>query len=625
MRERQSSANESLDPLIELTSHDPEPPRTYSLDYLFLKRLGRLLRLLFRPPGNTHRFWSPNRETRQKSIFWLYCTFIMASCGKEVLVYFVGLMPSRFYGILTSKDLPGFMAYMVPCFFLVFGISISMSILDFIGGLFALKVRRLLTDHLQDRYVKPKAMYTLVLNHESVDNPDQRITQDIDKLSESLRQIVATLIIAPLLVVYYTWKCWAVGGFVGPLMIYLYFIVGTVISRKLIKPIVNSVFYKELHEGNFRFHHVRLRQYVESIAFSGGEKEENARAHNSLSTLLTYQRSIPFTLLSTTTKNTVANGAFAYLGSILSYMIVAIPIFSGAFDDRDPGELSSIISKNSFVSMYLIYQFTVIIEQSGKLSDLAGYTARVAELLEAMDNVDNEIENIEIDYPYREDDQSESIEFENVDLLSPRSKCVVLGFNLKINKGDHIVLTGPNGCGKTSILRALAGLWPCTKGRVRVPKFRQGKDIIFLPQVPYLVHGSLRDQIIYPSITSTVYISDQEIRGLLVKTHLSHLEGLIESFDHAYAQEWNKLLSPGEQQRLMFARIFYWKPRFAVLDEATSTMDNATEKYLYSLTKELGITLISVSHHPSVYHFHKRHVTLDGHGGYTINDIPDYV
>ncbi|KAL0073150.1 P-loop containing nucleoside triphosphate hydrolase protein [Phycomyces blakesleeanus] len=266
-------------------------------------------------------------------------------------------------------------------------------------------------------------------------------------------------------------------------MIYVYFILGTIISRRLIKPIVNSVFYKELHEGNFRFLHVRLRQYVESIAFSSGEIEENARAHNSL----------------------IANSSFAYIGSILSYMIVAIPIFTGVFDDKDPGELSSIISKNSFVSMYLIYQFTVIIEQSGKLSDLAGYTARVVELLEAMDNVDNEIENIEIDYPYREDDQSETIEFENVSLLSPRSKVVVLGFNLKINKGDHIVLTGPNGCGKTSILRALAGLWPCTKGRVHVPKMKHGKDIIFLPQVPYLVHGSLRDQISYPSIASTIY------------------------------------------------------------------------------------------------------------------------
>ncbi|OAD65219.1 hypothetical protein PHYBLDRAFT_189609 [Phycomyces blakesleeanus NRRL 1555(-)] len=617
MRERRSSVVESLDPLIELTSHDPQPTRTYSLDYIFVKRFFRLVRLLFRPPGNTYRFWSTHREAQQKSIFWLYCTFIFGSCGKEVLVYFVGLMPSRFYSLLTSKDLTGFIAYMFPCFFLVFGIAISLSILNFMGGLLALKVRRLLTEHLQDRYVKPKAMYTLVLNHESVDNPDQRITQDIDKLSESLREIVSTLIIAPLLVAYYTWKCWDVSGFIGPAMIYVYFILGTIISRRLIKPIVNSVFYKELHEGNFRFLHVRLRQYVESIAFSSGEIEENARAHNSLSTLLTYQRSI-------INKSFPLNcNSFAYIGSILSYMIVAIPIFTGVFDDKDPGELSSIISKNSFVSMYLIYQFTVIIEQSGKLSDLAGYTARVVELLEAMDNVDNEIENIEIDYPYREDDQSETIEFENVSLLSPRSKVVVLGFNLKINKGDHIVLTGPNGCGKTSILRALAGLWPCTKGRVHVPKMKHGKDIIFLPQVPYLVHGSLRDQISYPSIASTIYISDQEIRSLLQQVHLSHLEGLIESFDHAYAQEWNKMLSPGEQQRLMFARIFYWKPRFAVLDEATSTMDTATEDHLYSLTKEFGITLISVSHHPSVYRFHKRHVALDGHGNYTIGDIPD--
>lgn len=121
------------------------------------------------------------------------------------------------------------------------------------GGLFALKSRRLLTTHIQIRYIQSKVMYTCLNNHKDMDNPDQRITQDIDKFSETLRQIVSNLIIAPLMVIYYTWQCWAVSGFIGPFLIYVYFILGSFISRRLIQPIVNAVFYKELQEGNFRW------------------------------------------------------------------------------------------------------------------------------------------------------------------------------------------------------------------------------------------------------------------------------------------------------------------------------------------------------------------------------------
>jgi len=151
--------------------------------------------------------------------------------------------------------------------------------------------------------------------------------------------------------------------------------------------------------------------------------------------------------------------------------------------------------------MYLIYLFSTIIEQSTKLSDLAGFTARVGELLEALDQVALEIEKMETEHPVRKEAQSDVIEFENVSLFSPRSKLIVHDLNLKIYQGDHVAFVGPNGSGKTSILRALACLWPCSEGRVHVPKVMMGKDIIFLPQMPYLIEGSLRDQIVYPNTT----------------------------------------------------------------------------------------------------------------------------
>ncbi|KAI8887908.1 ATP-binding cassette sub-family D member 4, partial [Backusella circina FSU 941] len=614
MRESTSS-NEAM--LSDVEYQSPNAKNTYSFDRTFLKRLFRLLRVLFHAPN--YRLGSISKEARKGSLFWLYVAFVGLGLGYEVLVYFVGLIPSRFYGVLTSRDIAGFSKFIFPCLFLVFATATCKSLMNFMGGLLSIKARRLLTVYLQDRYIKPKSMYTLLMNHEKVDNPDQRITQDIDKFADTLRQIVSQLIIAPIMVIYYTWQCWAVTGFAGPLLIYGYFFIGSFISRSFIKPIVNAVFFKELQEGNFRYLHVRLRQYAESIAFCDGEYQENVNATTSLNRLLTYQR----TIVNKELPLKVANESFSYLGSILSYMIIAIPIFTGLLDDKDAGELSTIISKNSFVAMYLIFLFTQIIEQSSKLSDLAGYTARVGELLEALDEVTDEIENSDMDQPYSKGDESDAIVFENVTLYSPRSKVIVKNFNLSINQGSHVVFTGPNGCGKTSLLRALACLWPCSEGRLRVPKLKFGKDIIFLPQLPYLIEGSLRDQIVYPSSTLSTNVSDEQIVDLLEKLRLSHLSGLIQSYDTVYGQEWFKFLSPGEQQRLVFARVLFWNPRFAVLDEATSSIDKDTEEYLYKLLMESGTTVISVSHHTNVVRFHHVIVKLDGAGHYTIHDDND--
>ncbi|CAO3587686.1 unnamed protein product [Absidia cylindrospora] len=456
-----------------------------------------------------------SKEARQNSVFWLYLIFLGLACGTEWLVYYVGLIPSRFYTLLSAKDQGGFLAFMVPCLLLIFGVAAGKALVAYMGGLLALKIRRLLTNHLHNRYIQPKIMYTLVLAHEHVDNPDQRIAQDIDKFAETMRLILEKLIISPILVVLYTWQCWSVAGFLGPSLIYLYFLLGSLLSRRFIQPIVSAVFYKELQEGNFRFLHVRLRQFAESIAFAKGECEENTRAKASLDTLLGYQRSIVNKQLSLQ----LANQTFSYFGSILSYLIVAIPIFAGVFDDKDPGELSGIISKNSFVSMYLIFLFSTIIDQSDKISVLAGYVARIGELLEAIDVIDNDLDSVQMESMYQEQDPVDSIVFEKVSLLSPRGKHIVSDLSLEIKDGQHIVLMGPNGSGKSSLLRALAGLWSCSKGRIQVPKLKYGKDLIFLPQMPYLVQGSLRDQLAYPSLSSTAGMTDQDVRLLLRQVH----------------------------------------------------------------------------------------------------------
>ncbi|KAI9310082.1 ATP-binding cassette sub-family D member 4 [Dichotomocladium elegans] len=610
---RSSLISES-ESMIELESQHPgHKNASYSFDRVFLRRLERLIFVLF-PSSRDDRCWSLSPKIRENSLFWLYIMFIALSCGTEIVYYYVGLLPSRFYGILSSSDFPAFVRFLFPCLLLVFGAAAGKSLLSYLGGLFALRIRKLLTQHLHQRYIRPKVMYFLTTYYSHLDNPDQRITQDTDKFAESLRQIVENLIIAPILVIYYTWQCWAVSGALGPIMIYLYFVIGSVISRLLIRRIVNTVFYKEHAEGNFRFLHVRLRQFVESIAFSNGEPGENRHATRSLDELLDYQRRI----VNKELPLNLANESFAYFGSILSYLIVAMPIYAGVFADKDPAELSEIISKNSFFSLYLIFKFSTIIEQSKKLSELAGYTARIGELLEAIDDIEDDLIS-ETQQPQSDASTSDgSILFEDVRLVSPNGKTLLNRFSFRIGPNDCVAFVGRNGSGKSSLLRALCGLWKCASGRILLPKGLTKKDIMILPQTPYLIHGSLREQIMYPHITSATPVSDHQIRALLEQVQLSHLEMHIHSFDTVYGEEWQKMLSPGEQQRLMFARILHHKPRFA--DEATSAMDTAAEAHLYKLLMNMDIAIISVSHHPELMGYHKKIVTLDGNGEYTIDD-----
>ncbi|KAI8365099.1 ABC transporter transmembrane region 2-domain-containing protein [Blakeslea trispora] len=582
------------------SSLDENPKKhEYKLDRTFFHRLNRLIWILLNSP---RKLWSFDKQDREQSIFWLYMLFLMTNLCYEYLVTFVSLIPSHFYTILTSKDLPGFLKYLVPSVLIVLATSINKSCLQFLQGLCSIKTRRILTQFVHNRYIKSKHLYSVVSQKE-IDNPDQRISQDIEKFSETLNQILTNLIIAPIMAIYYAYRCWTVTGPLGPLVIFLYFVVGTIISRQLIQPIIRPVFLRESQEGYFRFLHVRIQQFAESIAFYGGEEEERKKAQESLDVLLDYQRDV----VSLTFPLAMANSIFSYVGSIFSYLVIAIPIFSGVYDDKDATELSAIISANSFVSMYLVFLFTSIIDQSTKCSDLAGYVTRIGELLEVLDevaeNTDSNamqhfVQSLEIDW----------IKFEHVDLYSPQSQLVLLDFNLKIEPGHHVAFVGSNGSGKTSILRALAGLWPYQSGKIYAPK-----DILFLPQIPYLIEGSVKDQLLFPRSSSSASLSDHEAMDLLQKVHLGHLVQKLTSLDtsHNY-QAWSELLSPGEQQRLVIARVLFWKPKFVVLDEATSAIDVEAENYLYQLLmSQQGMTVVSISHHPNVIQCHNTIVRLD--------------
>ncbi|RKP24252.1 P-loop containing nucleoside triphosphate hydrolase protein, partial [Syncephalis pseudoplumigaleata] len=181
---------------------------------------------------------------------------------------------------------------------------------------------------------------------------------------------------------------------------------------------------------------------------------------------------------------------------------------------------------------------------------------------------------------------------------------------LDLGLGQHLLITGANGTGKTSLLRVLCGLWPTTTGDCVYYGELQPHHVQLLPQQPYIVAGSLRDQLAYPGAAHTV--SDATLQHTLTSAGLDYLLLKVDSPDTDYGTEWTRILSPGEAQRLAFARLLHHRPKLAVLDEATSAIDETAEGMLYRHAIDAGITVVSIGHRESLRAFHTRELHLNG-------------
>ena len=193
-------------------------------------------------------------------------------------------------------------------------------------------------------------------------------------------------------------------------------------------------------------------------------------------------------------------------------------------------------------------------------------------------------------------------------------RMLVERLDLQLKAGESLLITGTSGSGKSSLLRAIAGLWTDGSGQVMHPPDR---DVFFLPQKPYLQPGTLRSQLVYPATQSE--LSDERLLEILQEVQLPDLAQRVGGLDAV--QDWGKLLSGGEQQRMAFARLLVHAPRMAILDEATSALDDVNEKRLYQRLRDRGITLVSIAHRAAVRRFHRRVLKLEGNGRWKVEDV----
>ncbi|XP_041904000.1 lysosomal cobalamin transporter ABCD4 isoform X6 [Corvus kubaryi] len=619
------------------------------LDGLFLRRFLRLLAVLF--PG-----WpSPSAL--------MFLTLLGVALLEQLVIYQVGVIPSQYYEVLGNKDFSGFKTLTAIAVTLIIVNSTLKSFDQFICNMMYINWRKSLTEYLHSCYYQGQVYYSLHVLREDIDNPDQRISQDVERFCRQLSSMASKLVISPFTLAYYTYQCFHSTGWLGPVSIFGYFVIGTMVNKVLMSPIVSKLVQQEKLEGDFRFKHMQIRVNAEPAAFYRAGRVEHMRTDRRLQSLLKTQRE----LIGKELWLYIGINTFDYLGSILSYVVIAIPIFSGVYGDLSPTELSALVSKNAFVSIYLIGCFSQLIDLSSTVTDVAGYTHRIGELQETLlslgrkknGNYSEARTSWDLDSSHSGEDpapRDTAFLLERVTLSVPSSgKLLIKDLSLRISQGNSVMIVGNTGTGKTSLLRVLGGLWESTQGSIRMLTCFGPRGVVFLPQRPFFTDGSLREQVIYP--LKEIYplsgsADDERIVQFLELAGLTDLLARAGGLDEQVDWNWYDILSPGEMQRLSFARLFYLQPKYAdalgelqlicemflgdaalsyrrclvgrgfvglmtflsVLDEATSALTEEVEHELYRLCLQLGMTLISVGHRPSLEKFHSWILKLHGEG-----------
>uniref|UniRef100_A0A7N5ZVM6 ABC transmembrane type-1 domain-containing protein n=1 Tax=Anabas testudineus TaxID=64144 RepID=A0A7N5ZVM6_ANATE len=518
------------------------------LDWRFVQRFCSIQRVLF--PS-----W-----TSQSAL--MFATLLGVTLTEQLIIYQVGVLPSHFYKVLADKDYSGFRSLVGTAMVLIVLNSTLKSLDQYICNQMYVSWRKTLTESLHSAYFQGRVYYTLNVLREDVDNPDQRISQDAERLCKQMSTMASRLIVSPFTLTYYTYHCFHSTGWFGPVSIFGYFVIGTIANKILMGPIVSTLFEQEKLEGDFRFKHMQIRVNAESAAFYRAGKVEHMRTNRRLQTLLETQRS----LINKELWLYIGVNTFDYLGGFLSYIIIAIPIFAGIYDGLSPGELSALISKNAFVCIYLINGFTQLIDLSTTLSDVAGYTHRIGELREVMDDILHK--QCDYDPASGESPLDTAFILDHLSYKSPYSdELLVEDLSLKITQGTHLLVVGNTGTGKTSLLRVLNRLWEAESGFVHMTTCFGPRGTLFLPQKPYLTDGTLREQVCHVlngSFLLSGSVDDDRIIQFLELAGVSSLLKRTGGLDEKVDWNWYDVLSPGEMQRLCFARLFYLQPKYAV-------------------------------------------------------------
>ena len=544
---------------------------------------------------------------------------------------------------VINQDRSGFYKLMVTSAFQSAANAVIASSLKYLTDHLALDWRERLTNQLLERYFKRDTFYRSV-HIQHLRDVDQRLTRDVERWCDDLAALVPCAIKPVLDAAWFSWRCYKLTGTKGIAFLYLYMAFGYT-TLKAISPDLAAASRGEHDlESSFRQSHIALRERAESVAFFGGGHREKFNIHKRFVALRRH-------VMGTLERRFNHDFYEDFLTNQLPHNVTWI--ISMLFSAQYPIDITKNVDDQAAMVKDMRYLATVITQTFNSFGDILGLHKRYTELAGGatrISEVFNEMRKSQKvdEYIHGDEDLKSSprsglvhargsncIEFDFANVDTPSGSTLAQDLSLEVPLGKSLLISGPNASGKTSLVRCVSGLWPVKRGRVRVPLLSQSHDLddsqiwgvteldhrrpalFVVTQKPYTTLGTLRDQVLYPhSLDESTWCDslDEELEGLLRKVRLGYL---VERWGWDSTEDWENVLSLGEQQRLGMARLFYHKPHWCFLDECTNAVSVDVEEDLYKFAQELGITMLTITQRSGLVEYHDEELKLkDGCGSW---------
>jgi len=592
--------------------------QTTAMDARFFKRLLFILRIVI-----------PSWNSKESFLFVVQFGVLLS---RSLLSLRMAKIGGDGLQAVVEKSWRNFFLILADFFLTGVGSALVNSALKYLTNNITTAMRENLTNYVHDKYLEENSYYkAAILRVGNLDNADQRIVEDLNQFCVTAADLFSRTFKPALDVVLSTVRMSHHMGWKGLSIMYTYFLCSGTIVRALSPPFSKYISEIQKREGDFRSAHSRLIANAEEIAFLEGSEREKGILKHKLQEVTGFAR---LYYLLQFRQGCVDQYVLKYMASMIGWPIIAVPFLMKT--DMPVSEVAARYRESDTLIRSASESIGDLMMVYKKLQRLAGFTSRVVDLLEAVEESKGERQGAasKLNLSHLPSPPSDSlvcsqaddaIRFHKVCVHSPDDRLLVKDMELTITLGQNLLITGANGAGKTSLFRCLAGLWTPSSGVISRPASGMNKDgkmsLFYVPQRPYLVSGTLRDQVIYPHEGGSE--TDQNVLKCLKMVNLLKLVDVNQEGLNYHPHDWSATLSGGEKQRVGLARLYYHRPKYAVLDEATSAINPDEEGRLYEQIIHSGITIFSIAHRMELKKYHHKHIhyLADGTGAWTCETL----